>query len=88
MNKVYKIFYCGSNEIVFILQTEGDDDYWWWAVDKEDVVNRCGHWDINQSEAEEFANDERNELLGVSCSGDFKTVEDAVNDCTKFDMTE
>lgn len=92
MNRVIKLIRTDYS-IIFILQTEGDDDFWWWEVSKEDFRNYWKNlytgsraWGVygatyntNQKQAEQFANDIENSDKGTSCSS-FSTVEDALRD--------
>lgn len=71
MNEVIKMLEKGGLT-VFILKTEGEDDFWCWEVYTADVEDYDGS-------PEQFANDIENAMIGTSWGG-FDTVEDAVAD--------
>lgn len=90
MNRVHKVVYDGNN-IVFIIQTDDEQDFWWWSVPFADVqeyfarankphtVVSIAFNKLNREQAEQFANDIDNSDKGVSCAS-FDTVEDALRD--------
>lgn len=83
VNKVYKII-TETYEYVFIMQTEGDDDYWYWAVSRADVTSYFAKKGIlllslDKEKAEQFVNDDVNEFLGCSVAS-FNSVEEAEMD--------
>lgn len=83
VNKVYKII-TETYEYVFIMQTEGEDDYWYWAVPRSDVgayFARKGTLilSLDKAKAEQFVNDMENDTLGCSVAS-FNSVEEAEMD--------
>ncbi len=68
---VCRLMVKSSNEIIFIIQTNEEDCYWYWIVDKADV-EKYFNTNINNVSADmvtKFCNDPENSYLGTSSSG-------------------
>lgn len=78
---------------IFIINTEGDQDFWWWQVDFSDVAKYFKESGYNplylyslystggltQTMAEMFCNDIDNTLYGVSCSS-YKAIDEILKE--------
>ena len=77
MNKVHKVVIKYGNYYM-IIQTEGEEDFWVWQIQKEEF-NRWSKSDMavpSTENLELFANDPYNDTIGTSWSS-FKTIGDA-----------
>lgn len=90
VNKVEKVIRDGSS-IVFIIKTDGDQDYWYWQVSEEDVadffrLNRNAYGvyrtlagKMTKGLAEQFVNSDEYSDKGCSCGG-YNTIDEILKE--------
>ena len=88
INQIQKVVY-DDYTIHFIIQTQGDNDFWYWSVNRYDVKEyfkksssalfELANNKLSKRHCNIFINDCNNDLLGVSCAS-FETIEDVLKD--------
>ena len=88
INKCAKIIY-DKYDVVFIIQTAGDNDFWYWIVNRYDIreyfekspsaLFELASDKLSKNHIEKFINDVKNDCIGVS-GGSFESIEDAIKE--------
>lgn len=95
INKIQKVVY-DVNEITFIIQTVGDNDFWSWTVNRLDIIDYftkkakspAALYEIQSDKlskvhCNEFINDLDNNMLGSSTCG-FDNIDECIKDALKY----